>query len=163
MTRRSCRCESLAKYFEPGPNGTGPNGTNGTSWNTTGSRFITVNRMRWRVLILCLFLLSCEGLFLSERAFRDTYDGMIGEPIARWEELAGPADRILEAPNGNRIYIYHLYEKVAPKLDCTMFWEVDERGIIVGYRYKGPDCVSPGYYSVPAGPRRGQQLSYLAA
>jgi hypothetical protein len=81
-------------------------------------------------LLLSLFLITgCA----TEGAFEDTMAEMVGHPILHYEKLAGAPARKEQAVNGNEVYVY----KLKNYKDCTVFYEVDNQGIVVSWWHKG--------------------------
>jgi len=58
---------------------------------------------------------------------------MVGHPISHYEELAGAPTRKEQAVSGNEVYVY----KLKHYKDCTVFYEVDNQGIVVNWWHKG--------------------------
>jgi len=79
-------------------------------------------------------LLLCLSLLTGCRTFDDFYNDAVGQPISHLENMAdAPTPTKEQVANGNTVYAFRLkYQK-----DCTVFFEVDNQGIIVSWWHKG--------------------------
>jgi hypothetical protein len=94
-----------------------------------------------RIAVAILFAL---GLLAGCATTEDFAHGWVGEPIVdfldamhrpdTYASRTGWKEQKYQLKNGNWVY-------VSPnKEGCLVHWEVDKRGVIVGYRLEGAKC-----------------------
>lgn len=85
-----------------------------------------------------LLVIACLVVMLFGCSYFVSWDdksrSLIGHPIDTYLQLNGHPDRITELQNGNVEYEYRL-DEVDPS--CVHFWIVNDKGIIINYRYQG--------------------------
>jgi len=75
----------------------------------------------------------------------------MGHDIDEWVDKNGYPKKSFVAPNGNKVYVFHRERpgpifyghgsiRPMPNYHCTTYLEVDNRGIIVRYRWEGNNC-----------------------
>src|SRR5687768_6789019 len=103
--------------------------------------------MKWRarLLIPVAALVVGSGCVSQISPFKAYADGWIGRPISEYQaavlrssktyaSTVGWSEKWETLPNGNRAYVY------PERRDCFVHWEVNDRGIIIGYRPVGDRC-----------------------
>lgn len=96
-------------------------------------------------VVLITFAFFISGCLISQIASFDEYTkGWIGEPIGELQEIHsrpgsyvykhGGVKKTYSLSNGNWIYV------VPHREECLIHWEVNPKGIIVGYRTEGGGC-----------------------
>ena len=95
------------------------------------------------VAVVLVLSYSCGGHGQIEPV-PDFARDFVGQPLERYKAIGrrsetyasriGWQEKTYDLPNGNWVY-------VAPvKRNCTILWEVDKTGVIVGYKLEGTRC-----------------------
>lgn len=89
-------------------------------------------RRRWAVFVVFASLVACTS-------FDSKLDSWNGHPIQEWLDIPDKGgERVTEirGPDaaGNKIYV------VAVSKKCTVFWTVNDAGIIIAGTHEGSDC-----------------------
>lgn len=95
----------------------------------------------WFFIMLVFLSQGCLSQIVSTAEYTKN---MIGVPIEKLKEaIARPGsypsrmgwqEKTYTLDNGNRVYV----EPVRP--DCFIHWEVNQQGIIIGYKTEGKRC-----------------------
>jgi len=91
------------------------------------------------ITVLMCFVISCSSIVSIEEYTKY----WIGRNIEEKRKVVSDSGSYGDTPgckidDGKRVYV----EKDSP--DCFILWEVNERGMIVGYTLKGDRCHSGG-------------------
>jgi len=85
-------------------------------------------------VILFLTLLMIAGC-ATEARFEMIMGSWVGATLDEFKKAYGEPKEVFLGTNGNRVFVYKLRGR-----DCTVFWEVDQRNVIVQWKHEGPDC-----------------------
>ena len=104
-------------------------------------------------VLAIVFGIMPKSVFAEDR-YSKTCASWVGININKLVHSWGYPQRSFRAPNGNKVYVYTRTKKI-PKIFndrtnamieslgpyyCTTFFETDDKGIIIYYRYEGNRC-----------------------
>lgn len=105
-----------------------------------------MRQKRWELtaLLLCAAFVSVHSGCTSQIVPLDRYlKGWMGRDIDELRQVMAMPESYASQihwkettymlPNGNSVF-------VEPEPHCTIMWEVDKKGVIVGYKTEGEEC-----------------------
>ena len=93
--------------------------------------------MKRALLILgltSLLTVACNSCATTSH-FETIYSSWVGQPLKAFEAAYGPLQPV-GSDGENIIYQY----KMKRMKDCTIYWTVNKRGLIIKWRHEGADC-----------------------
>lgn len=119
---------------------------------------------KFTILISVLFVFLLNGCSTHE-AFVKKYNKWVGQNISTLISVEGYPNSSYDVPNGNKVYVYSrsttsyvpgfggyfgrrayfgwsvAYDEVITR-NCTTFFEVDKKGVIIKWGARGDNCVA---------------------
>lgn len=107
-----------------------------------------------------IFLNACSSIETKNEAYAESLDKYVGQDIQLVVDDLGHADQVSEAPNGNRLFVYHdksnqswpsdcYYSRYAGRMCsggeikerwCKTYFEVDANNKVLEHSFKGNYC-----------------------
>lgn len=118
------------------------------------------------IILMSLVIVICLSSCATTKGFQQVCDSWIGAPETELIRLWGYPQNTLQLQNGNTVYVYssggtftmpshydtsedvwgktqvHITEGTTITLWCCTYFEIDEQGIIINYRFEGNNCVA---------------------